>query len=279
MLNDRGLRGLFSTVLPGETVPTSNDARSAIQPASLDLTVGEIYVPDVNAGEPGAIGSPQTAPYRLKPGHTAVVTTRETLHVPSTHAAIGFPPTTISNYGILMTNPGHVDPGYEGPLTFTVINMGREEFQLRPDDRIVTMLFFQLDGGAPDSDYAARHPGVAAPPVSQDRMTRLAPDMLDVDRRVKNIVEGAEAETRRAEAETRRLSIKVPLVLAIVVGAGTIFAPLVSNLVSQNTDLQRRISILEDRKNQDQLQNRVNQLEQQVSKLATPPTPGAQIGR
>jgi hypothetical protein len=138
------------------------------------------------------------------------------------------------------------------------------------------VLFFKLDPGRPDKDFAERlkEAGVTQhPPVTEERMTRLAKDMLNVEERVKK-------ETESAEAETRRLSIKVPLVLAIVVGAGTIFAPLVSNLVSQNADLQRRISVLEDRKNdQDQIQNRLAQLEQQVSKTATPaPTAGAPGG-
>jgi dCTP deaminase len=275
MLNDASLKVLFPTLFPGRQLPSDIDgAQSPIQPASLDMSVGEVYVPDAKTGELGAVGSPQTAPYTLKPGHTAVITTLEALSVPPTHGAIGFPPTTISNNGILMTNPGHVDPGYVGPLTFTVINMGREPFELRRGDRIVTMLFFELTGGRPDKDYAERHPtsgSTRQQPVTQERMNRLAPDMLDVDRRVKEI-------SNSAEAETRRLSIKVPLVLAIVVGAGTIFAPVVSNLVSQNADLQRRISVLEDQKNQDQVQTRLDRLEQQVSRIATPPTSGAPGG-
>lgn len=272
MLNDASLRLLFPTLFPGEPLPSDIDgAQSPIQPASLDLSVGEVYVPGVKSGELGAVGSPRTAPYSLKPGHTAVVATLERLSVPPTHGAIGFPPTTISNNGILMTNPGHVDPGYQGSLTFTVINMGRDPFELRRGDRIVTLLFFQLEGGRPNKDYAERHPGPAPEPVARERMNRLAPDMLDVDRRVKEISDSA-------EAKTRRLSILAPLLLAIVVGAGTIFAPLVSNLISQNADLQRRISVLEERKYQDQIQSRLDRLEQQVSKIVTPPTSGAPGG-
>ena len=173
-----------------------------------------------------------------------------------------------------MTNPGHVDPGFKGRLTFTVINMGRQPFELRPGARIVTILFFRLDR-RPDKDYEERRtssgPTPMPEPVTRGRMDRLAPDMLDVDRRVKAI-------TDDAESKTRRLAIWVPLALALVVGAGTIIAPIVSNLLSQNADLQRRVSVLEDRKNQEEIQKRLDQLEQQVSTSSPPPAPGAPSG-
>lgn len=215
MLNDAELKRLFETLLPGEPKPGDGKG-SAVQPASIDLSIGQIYIPDVEPEKLGGVEKPLTETFSLKAGHTAVVTTREKLHVPPTHGAIGFPPTTISNNAILMTNPGHVDPGYEGYLTFTVINMGREPFPLTPGDRIVTMLFFRLEPGRPDRDYAERleDAGVTpGPAVTEERMSRLAPDMLDIEERVRQ-------KTESAEAETRRLSIKVPLVLAIVVGAG-----------------------------------------------------------
>lgn len=275
MLNDARLKALFPNLI-SEPLPHDVDGpQSPVQPASLDLSVGLIHVAGAKSKELGTVESPHTGPYSLQPGHTAVVTTLETLTIPPTHGAIGFPPTTISNNGILMTNPGHVDPGFKGQLTFTVINMGREPFELRRGDRIVTMLFFRLEGGKPDKDYAERRKssGSAASsnPVTLERMNRLSPDMLDVDRRIKSIVDNA-------EQKTRRMAIWVPLALAAVVAAGTILAPIYVNLVNQNADLQRRISILEDRKNQDQMQNRLDQLERNPRGPATPPTQGSASG-
>lgn len=89
---------------------------SQVQPASFDLTVGRVFTPCTEEqnkhGEP--VGETQ---YILKPGRTAIVLTREELKMPSNLVAIGFPPSKdMSARGILMTNPGQVDPGYEGPF-------------------------------------------------------------------------------------------------------------------------------------------------------------------
>lgn len=66
--------------------------------------------------------------------------------MPAKLAGIGFPPTSVSAKGVLMTNPGHVDPGFIGHLQFTLINMGKDRFTLAQADRIVTLLLFELDG-------------------------------------------------------------------------------------------------------------------------------------
>ena len=50
------------------------------------------------------------------------------------------------NKGLLMTNPGHVDPGYSGRLHLTVINMSRSDMVLRCKDAILTVIFYKLGG-------------------------------------------------------------------------------------------------------------------------------------
>jgi deoxycytidine triphosphate deaminase len=93
---------------------------SPVQPSSIDLHIGSIYLPGVDSNAPGGVPRPKTE-HILKPGRTAVVLTREEFKLPGHIAGIGFPPSHISFQGILMTNPGHVDPGYSGPMRFTVI--------------------------------------------------------------------------------------------------------------------------------------------------------------
>src|SRR5439155_1078559 len=114
-----------------------------IQPSSLDLTVGAIFRPEVTLGKKGSLSQPLDS-WELRPGRTAIVQTKEELHLPDNICAVGFPPAHVSGRGILMTNPGHVDPGYVGRLSFTVINMGRDKFLLSPGLAIVTLLLFQL---------------------------------------------------------------------------------------------------------------------------------------
>lgn len=116
-----------------------------VQPASVDLTIGSVFVPGTEEGRLGSTTHPRRT-LMLESGQTALVTTRETCNLPADLGAIGFPPSQVSSQGLLMTNPGHVDPGYEGPMRFTVINMARETYPLRHGDRIVTLLLFRLKG-------------------------------------------------------------------------------------------------------------------------------------
>ena len=259
MLNDARLKRQYATV-SGRALPSTPDGVSSpVQPASIDLSIGNIYLPGIKPHRRGSIQNPKRS-HELGAGQTAVITTKEQIKLPSTMGAIGFPPTRISDNGILMTNPGHVDPGFNGKLSFTVINMGREPFDLQRDDRIVTLVFF--DVVAPDSDYAKRHPGPAsAHDMTQDRLDRLAPDMLNVEQRVTRIL-------RNEENKTRRWGFFVPLALAAVVSAGTYFGPQVADWRHNFDDVTSRLAVLEERvKNQDDLQTQIDQLEQDIKNL------------
>jgi dCTP deaminase len=263
MLNDAELEGLFQGLF-SEPPPADPDAKdSPIQPASIDLTIGDIYVPSVKPKKRGKVDDPKTQ-HVLKAGQTAVVVTKEEIEVPNTIGAIGFPPTNISHNGILMTNPGHVDPGFKGKLTFTVINMGREDFSLRRDDLIVTLVFFKLIAAA-RKGYRDRRAGTGsaagAHDMTRERMNRLAPDMLDMDRRVEGIA-------KNEEHKTRRWGIIVPVALAAVVATGTIFGPQATDWLHNRDDMRSRLAVLEERsKTQSDLQARLDRLEQQVAEL------------
>jgi deoxycytidine triphosphate deaminase len=47
-----------------------------------------------------------------------------------------------------MTNFGHVDPGFEGHLKFTLINFGPRDFPLKVGQKIACLLLFQLEKDA-----------------------------------------------------------------------------------------------------------------------------------
>jgi deoxycytidine triphosphate deaminase len=119
------------------------DAESPIQACSVDLHIGKIFIPGKSGKDEGSQDSPLDL-HTLESGQTAVVSTLEDLCLPHDISAIGFPPNRISVQGILMTNPGHIDPGYSGPMRFTIINMGKTHFVLRREDPIVTLLFMKL---------------------------------------------------------------------------------------------------------------------------------------
>src|SRR6266700_3695817 len=160
LLKDDELQTLYvgtSPVITGVPIPSSHtDPKSPVQPSSIDLHIGKICVPAEDASQPPSERT--SGRHSLVPGQTAVLTTREHLRMRPNLAAIGFPPSHVSVQGILMTNPGHVDPGYVGPMHLTVINMGRDSYDVSIGDAIVTVIFFELEANV-TADYSARNPG------------------------------------------------------------------------------------------------------------------------
>lgn len=171
---------------------------SPIQPSSLDLTIGRIFLPEASEDAEGGMNT-GALEHWLKPGHTAVVVTKESLNFPSDIAAFGFPPTRISGSAILMTNPGHIDPGFKGYLTFTVINMGKSEFRLAHGETIVTCLLTKLSKPS-KKDYTALGHVRSNDRPSRNEISRLSHDFIQVDKRATEIA----AQVANATLEKQR---------------------------------------------------------------------------
>ena len=74
---------------------------SPVQPTSIDLHIGKIFVPEVERDRRGGIINPKTDYHTLNSGETAFIETVEKLNVPSDIAGFGFPPASIAVKGIL----------------------------------------------------------------------------------------------------------------------------------------------------------------------------------
>jgi dCTP deaminase len=235
--------------------------KSPIQASSLDLHIGEIYFPNVEKDALGGIDNPFTQ-CMLKPGHTAVVVTREKIKLPNDIAAIGFPPSSVSFKGLLVTNPGHVDPGYHGRMRFAVINMGSDKFPLCQDDKIITLLFFKLAASA-DAGFGDRHfPGgyIPQPPVTEQNLKCLSADFLQVEERARTVAKDVAEE-----------KMKWPTIIGSVAGAlAIIVATLITfgkDLILQQPleELKSRIVVLEKSADIETLEKRLNELESKVN--------------
>jgi dCTP deaminase len=193
LLRDADLIANLTVYVEGVELPKDPySIDSPIQGSSLDLHIGQIYLPGTKKDEEGGAENPKSG-HLLQTGETAVVTTRETLHFPSNIAGIGFPPSRVSFRGLLMTNPGHVDPGYKGVMRFTVINMAKEAYHLASGDRIVRLLLFRMDKDA-HADWQKRNPQGSSRPTQTD-INHLSKDFVNVERRAKKIAkeEGVKA--------------------------------------------------------------------------------------
>jgi dCTP deaminase len=233
---------------------------SPVQAASIDLHIGDIYLPGKKETEIGGTKNSKLD-VELETGATAVVTTREILHLPANIAGIGFPPSRVSFKGLLVTNPGHVDPGYEGVMRFTVINMAKEPYHLKTGDRIVRLLLFEMDKAA-QSDWRQRNPDGSQPPTQVD-INLLSRDFVDVERRAETI----------ARKHSRRVSTLIAggfTVITLILGAvssGQLFRnATIEDLKKKQDildyDLKNRVEV--ERKLQD-FDNRLKELQEAIS--------------
>lgn len=222
------------------------DRRSLIQPSSLDLHVGNILVPGAQFDHLGSNQRPRES-HVLAPGETVVVITREWITMPPDLAAFGFPPTSISNRAVLMTNPGHVDPGYHGNLRFTLINMGREPYEIRSGDTVVTLLLVKLSGNA-TSDYAKRNPAVPNTLSLEEDVNRLANDFLDVTKRAKRI----------ANRAILRASFWSVVIAAIVTVLAQLLQP---GWKDEVNELKARVDVLSSERSAATLATRIQRIE------------------
>jgi deoxycytidine triphosphate deaminase len=262
LLSDEELVKLDPTIVIG--LDRSGDlysAKSRIQPASIDLTIGDILLPEINQDQEGSLQKPLKF-HRLRSGHTAIVQTKEKLDLPSDLAAIGFPPSSVSSQGLLMTNPGHVDPGYKGRMKFTVINMGRESFLLKTGEIIVTLLFFRLTHSATKS-YSERNPVITGD-VTEQQLSTLAKDFLDFERRAEDVA-------KKTVQTERWWNVGVPVVGTLIGVAVVVIASYLSinsklnefeiKLTESKFALQKEILTLSNQIQQQRLEKRIEDLE------------------
>jgi deoxycytidine triphosphate deaminase len=256
LLNDQDLVANIATLADGVKLPTDPFSKdSPVQAASLDLHIGDIYLPGKEKDE---IGGTQNSKLdvELETGATAVVTTRERLHLPADIAGFGFPPSSVSFRGLLMTNPGHVDPGYEGVMRFTVINMAKETYHLRSGDRIVRLLLFRLNKTA-HSDWRQRHPEGSHLPT-QAEINVLSEDFVDVE--------------RRAERIARKHGSKVSALIAGGLTIVTLFLGLVSSgHLFHNADIEdlkkKQEMVDYDLKNRVEIERKLQDFENRLKDL------------
>jgi deoxycytidine triphosphate deaminase len=228
--------------------------QSPVQPCSVDLTVGDIFLPGTTLDEDGSADHPMTT-HNLDRGQTAIITTRETLHLRPNLAAFGFPPSHVSFQGLLMTNPGHVDPGYAGRMRFTVINMGSKQYRLARGEQIVTLLLFELSGDC-QRDWLAR--GNADSPIRQANLELLSKDFLDVEERAKKITDAAVNESK---LWATGISAIVPLLVGVATLATTLFVP------GWRYDLEKQMAGMKEWANVGKTEARVTALETELSAI------------
>lgn len=188
-------------------------SESPVQPSSLDLRIGEIFLPKIDELDLDSRPSGETG-YQLKAGQSVVVETLEELTLDKSISGFCFPPARLARDGLLMTNPGHVDPGFSGKLTFTLINFSREICSLRHGQAIGTFLFFDV-GEGPEVPYADRKkPKDSSGNKIARILKNLSPDFANFSERAERI---AKTEVEKAKLDLELKKVIWPAAIGAVI--------------------------------------------------------------
>jgi deoxycytidine triphosphate deaminase len=114
---------------------------ASIQPATYDLRVGTVVREGriFNENSPGAEQA-----IHIEPGEIVTIITAEELAMPDYIAAVAFAMNKWSSQGLLVLNPGHIDPGFRGPLSVKALNLRKTKIALNLKEPIFTVMFFNL---------------------------------------------------------------------------------------------------------------------------------------
>jgi deoxycytidine triphosphate deaminase/ElaB/YqjD/DUF883 family membrane-anchored ribosome-binding protein len=148
VLSDTAIRARFASLLiggeesriagsvyyfvPGKIFPSGLDEKGSVQPA-IDWTQQPVKQ------WPG-----ETA-YVVKPGWLVSLRTRELVTMPNDLCGLWYQTDSLSRRGLLLVNMSIVPPGYQGPLTCTFVNFGKEDVSIKPSTNVSKLLFLPLD--------------------------------------------------------------------------------------------------------------------------------------
>ena len=119
-----------------------------VESCSYDLRVGSVFKDkSITSLEFNEAGKPLIV--EIKPSEIVTILTLEEVKLPNNIIATVFPINGLSSKGFLILNPGHIDPGYQGPISICAINMSTETVYLQiGETKIFTILFDKLDADA-----------------------------------------------------------------------------------------------------------------------------------
>ncbi len=119
----------------------SHHTTSSIQPSNYDLRVGTVFRDGQIINQEHQRAGEQ---FIIQPGEIVSLLTMEELHLPTDTIAIAFPMNKWSSEGLLVLNPGYVDPGFNGPLSVKIVNLRKTRIGISRGQAIFTVSFFRI---------------------------------------------------------------------------------------------------------------------------------------
>lgn len=142
---------------------TNNISENSIQPASLDITIGNSFS---TIEHNGAIRLDERVNYRtvekdrfrLLPGQFVLATTQEYVKLPDNITAFVEGRSSIGRIGLFIQNAGWVDPGFEGQITLELFNASQNVIILQKGIRVGQLVFAKMDHAA-NNPYRGKYQG------------------------------------------------------------------------------------------------------------------------
>ena len=127
-----------------------------IQPASIDITIGDTFSTISNVQNGGIIDFDVPVEYRttkrdsyvLLPKQFVLATTREYIKLPNNMTAFVEGRSSIERLGLFIQNAGWVDPGFEGQITLELFNATEWALNIKAGDRVGQLVFAKMDRDA-----------------------------------------------------------------------------------------------------------------------------------
>jgi deoxycytidine triphosphate deaminase len=133
---------ILGSMKAGTGLISYGDEKS-IQACSYDLRVGTI----IKSGKViRDTDSTTDQSVEVLPGEIVTIITLEEVTLSGKIAGLAFEMNQWSSQGLLVLNPGHIDPGFSGPLSIKALNLRKTSITLRFHDPIFTILFMELTG-------------------------------------------------------------------------------------------------------------------------------------
>jgi deoxycytidine triphosphate deaminase len=248
------------SLLSGEEIKelrlVENAGEEFFRASTYDLSVGEI----IAAG--GKIYG--DSEFTLPAGGMIRVVSKEFLRLPNTVTGHVLLKNKLCTRGVLALSIGVVDPGFEGPISSTLINFGRGDFVLEKGTSFLRVSFHRCPESPKAASSEKNNREGYLKRVRQDVRDYSGPMFLNMD------VVAADA-ANRAFVSFRRGLVLWATIVTLLIALLAMFAPLGASYVDrylttrEQHDAQMEQKI--EREVEDKYQTRLNALSAQIEEL------------
>lgn len=247
-------------ILSGEKIIAEglvlNSEKNNYRATSYEVCIGSIIVNEEKSVK-------EMDDYKLLPQGIVVVVSKERVKLPKDITGYVMVKTSLCNEGILPLNIGIIDPGYEGPISTTLLNFSKKEFLLSKNKKFLRLVFHQCHesnkyGSKPRSndEYLKE---------KKEKAINFAPQFLNLDSYIKDA-------TKQFNEEFMGNLTKVSLLLALfsfLVALGVSWGSRSPSKEELKSEIIKEVDATRDSR----LVDKIKELEEKIKKMETTPTP------